>query len=338
MIEKAMHARLEAKWAKIHAPYQRWNRLKTRMPLFLKYVDSFNDKDVLELGCNAGIYGYEIAKRAKTYIGVDQGDCYIKQAQITKKDLDMKNATFVAKRVKSFIRDRQKSKDAIPNINALFATFVLYHLSDKETDLIGSEIFPNCDTVLIMTRTSKRSPWKKYNSRKLQKIENVEKYLKEYGFSVKSEMHPSGKFGITKGVKNVDDKREREGNTKGADKSAGRRSTSGVSKRRVREGSQVLSSGRQADAKGTDGVLPQVQAGVGPESDVQGGQRKVLSRKQEGGDERVEEQKKTGAIRGDTEVTKTSESETQPEVQGETDTNVGVGDKDTAHKLPEEDS
>ena len=92
MIDKKTHAKLEKKWAKAgRGVYQRWNRLETRMPLFLKHVDKFKGLDVIEFGCNAGIYGYEISKRAKSYIGVDQGDYYIKQANITKKFFEMEN-------------------------------------------------------------------------------------------------------------------------------------------------------------------------------------------------------------------------------------------------------
>lgn len=328
MISKKKHDALMKKWEKIHAVYQRYSRLETRMPLFLKYIKCLEGKHVLELGCNAGIYGYEIAKIAKSYVGVDQGDCYIKQAKITQVDMDMKNATFLCRPVKGFVRDCMKHPDNAPPINAVFATFVLYHLKDKETDLLAENILPRCDTVLIMTRTSKRSPWKRYNSRKLHKIKNVEIYLKENGFKCKSEMHPTGKFGITLGVKNADNKRDSERITQSESKGAGRSGASSVDKGRLRKGGQLFSAGRQTTTEGPDGILPQVQTAVGGKGDVQGGQRKVLPRQQKSSHERVEKQKEAGTIRDNPEVAKDRESESRPEVQGQADTNVGVGDKD----------
>jgi len=300
MLDKATHAKVEKIWAKLGpGVYQRWNRLETRMPLFLKYIDKFKGKNVIEFGCNAGIYGYEIAKVAQSYIGVDQGDYYIAQAQATKKFFDMNNATFKCKRVKAFIRDCQKAEERgedTPKINAVFATFVLYHLNDKETDLIAEYLFPKCGTVVIMTRTSKRSPWRKYNGRKLHEIKNVEKYLEENGYQCESEMHVSKKFGITIATKEIVDDNDNgkgEGDRQGTNKSTRRPRSPRVSKRRVREGGEVLPAEREVDAERSNGVLPQAQAGVGTEGDVQGGQREMLSSEQTGGDEGVEEQEET---------------------------------------------
>ncbi len=205
MIDKKTHKRLEKKWLKHHAVYQRWPRIETRMPLFLKHVDKFKGLNVFEMGCNAGIYGYEIAKVAESYVGADQGKDYIKQANETKKFFKMDNAVYVNRPIKGFVRDWQKAaahQIELYKINALFATFVLYHLSDKETTMLKESILPMCKLVIIMTRTAKRSPWKSYNSMKLHKIRNVEKYLTGAGFTCKSTTHYNEKkkkidFGIT---------------------------------------------------------------------------------------------------------------------------------------------
>lgn len=221
------------------------------MPIFLKHVDKFSGKNVVEFGCNAGIYGYEISKVAKSYVGVDQGEDYIKQANVTKKVMKMNNAIFYNKYVKQFIRDLQKDEDrneAATNINAIFASFVLYHLKDKETDLIKEYLLPKCDLVIILTRTSKRSPWKKYNSLKLHKIKNVEAYLESAGFVCESEMHDDGKFGITIATRKTD--ADNNGESGGSKKSSGKgtrgRRSSSVESGRVSEGSEMLSAEREA--------------------------------------------------------------------------------------------
>lgn len=197
MISKKQHTELEKLWLKKGAVYQRWNRLQTRMPLFLKHVGCLAGKSVLEFGCNAGIYGYEIAKIAEHYIGIDQGDYYIAQAKETRKFFDMQNARFINKRAKQFLRDQQKDFESgrpAYKINAIFATFVLYHLSDKETDIIEEWLLPRCDVAFIMTRTSKRSPWKSYNKNHFEKPANCSRWLQNAGFETMVEWNPDKKF------------------------------------------------------------------------------------------------------------------------------------------------
>lgn len=316
MINKKEYAELEKKWLKHHEVYQRWNRIETRMPLFLKHIDKLKGLDVLELGCNAGIYGYEISKVAKSYIGTDQGECYINQANETKKFFNMTNATFYAKRVKSFIRDCQKHPESAPPINALFATFVLYHLNEKETNLIKEYVLPKCSIVIIMTRTSKRSPWKKYNPLKLHEIKNVEKYLESAGFVCKSETHYNEQkkkidFGITIAIKeNQDDKSQGQdnGNRKSEDKSTTRRSPQSIKRGRIPKGSKVLHAQQQTSPEGTDGILSEIQSQLGSESVLQSRQREMLPTELESSKEGMDETQEIRTLQCDTEVPINKES------------------------------
>jgi len=305
MIGEAVYNRIYKQWIKVREPYQKWNRITTRMPLFLKYIDHLKGKSVVEIGCNAGIYGYEIAKVAKAYVGVDQGAGYIKQAEITKRHIDNPNVAFFARRVKGFIRDQQKAEERnVPaaHFNAWFSTFTLYHLADKETDLIKNWLLPKCDVVIIMTRTSKRSPWRKYNSMQLHKISNVEKFLTSAGFTCKSEMHESKKFGITLAIKEKKDggdQRDGEGDKPRSRRSPTRRRTS-VREGRTSKRSPVLSPERKAALQGPDGLHVPVQGGVVPEGHVQNRPRKVVSPRPRGGSKRMAEQEKAGTIRRNT--------------------------------------
>ena len=315
MIDKELHLKLEKMWKKVgRVIYQKRSRVVKRMPFFLKYIHHFKGKDVLELGCNAGIYGYELAQVAKSYIGVDRGDYYIDQANITKKYIKNPNVIFYNMSVNDFIKSDIMGE--IPTYNALFSSFALYHFADKETDKMMESVLPKCDIVIIQTRTKKRSPWKKYNSRKFWKPKNCAKYLEECGFKCKIIMGPEDKFaeiiGIRKEVLDVDDKRESDGDGKGADKGTGRRGTPGGQAWKLK-GSKVLSPEREADAEGPDSVLPQVQEGLGPESVLQGGQREELQNKSEGDSEGVEDKKENGGV--DTEVNEDSKGESGSDVQ-----------------------
>lgn len=209
MISKELHDKLMKKWAKVgRGCYQKWSRMH-RLEFFLKYIHHFKGKQVLELGCNAGIYGYETAKVAKSYVGVDQGDYYIKQSLITQKYMENPNVEFICGKVKDFIK--MDIRGEAPKYNALFASFALYHFTRKETDRITETILPKCDVVIISTRTAKRSGFKKYNPWHFEKPANVVKYLKE--FKCEIFWHETKKFAIIVGVKN-ENKRSSKGNTK----------------------------------------------------------------------------------------------------------------------------
>jgi len=182
MISKELHRELEKKWGKVgKGVYQKIKR-RHRLKYFMNHVDLFKGKDVVEFGCNAGLYGYEISQVAKSYIGVDRGDYYIDQANITKTYMENPNVEFMHGNVKDFIKRDIAGK--APKYNAMFASFVLYHMSKKETDRIAETMLPKCDIVVIPTRTKKRTPWKNYNPYKFNKPKNVKAYLEAAGFKV----------------------------------------------------------------------------------------------------------------------------------------------------------
>lgn len=309
MIDKKTHDTLVAEWKKVgRGIYQKWSRIH-RLQFFLKFIHHFKNKKVLEIGCNAGLYGYEISKIAESYVGIDKGDYYISQANVTKKIMKMKNATFFNCNVKNFIKADQQGK--MPEYNALFASFVLYHLTGKEINRLAAHVLPKCDVVIIQTRLKKRTPWRKYNPLKLNKLENVEKYLKDAGFECKSSMGKDGKYGITIATRsdNGNDQRKCDGDRARKSKSAGGRGASKLAQDRIPEGSTVLSPEREAASEGTDGLLLSSQKRVGDQGLLQDRQRGVLQAEPEGCDERVEETDEAGPIQCDSEINENSKGD-----------------------------
>ncbi len=218
MISKELHKELIEKWGKVgRGIYQKLSR-RHRLKYFMNHVDLFKGKSVVEFGCNAGLYGYEISQVAKSYIGVDRGDYYIDQANVTKTYMKNENVEFMHGNVKDFIK-RDLAGNA-PKYNALFASFVLYHMSKKETDRIAETMLPKCDLVVIPTRTKKRTPWKNYNPYKFNKPKNVKTYLEAAGFEVEI-VWPEGtavtqkkqKYAYVIGKRKKDEKRNVEGNS-----------------------------------------------------------------------------------------------------------------------------
>lgn len=171
--------------------YQNWKRIKERLSFFCKHIDCLKGLDVTEAGCNAGLYGYEIAKVAKSYTGVEISYDFYRQALVTAEYIENPNVKFHCLPVKGFLNRGEK-------IEALFMSFVLYHLSDEELGML-KKVLPDCKVVLIQTRTRKRSVEK--NSYKLWKPKNVDKFLQAAGFTTKTHWHKCKQFCVTVGKK-----------------------------------------------------------------------------------------------------------------------------------------
>ena len=146
--------------------YQEYRRFIKRVPLFVKYGDIFKNKNVLDVGCNAGIYGWHIIQVANSYVGLEQNPVYAAQAQETLSGkCAIVNSTF-----KDFPKDTE-------NINALFLGLVLYHLCDEEVEMMR-EYIKKMDVVVVLNRAKKRSTIK--NKYKLNKLKSVLKLLGGY--------------------------------------------------------------------------------------------------------------------------------------------------------------
>ncbi|MHC4726108.1 MAG: class I SAM-dependent methyltransferase [Planctomycetota bacterium] len=172
---KKLHRKISSQWK--GRDYQNWGCIKDRIKHLRKYLKYFKDKDVLDIGANAGMFGYDIAGVAKSYIGVEKNAPQFKQSQITKRYIKNKNARFHNLALGDFIKQKENG------FNALFASYVLYHIYDEEVDLLKERVLPKCDTVIVYTRNMKRKSIK--NKHKLEKKENVLGLLKKAGFKCK---------------------------------------------------------------------------------------------------------------------------------------------------------
>ena len=201
MISKEEYKEIASKWpvmkrdGKVLEPYQHWARLDFRLRYFCQFVHEMHGLDVVEIGCNAGMYGYEIAKEARSYFGVDISERFIAEANVTKTFIEKfnPNVSFLCRSVKGWLRDRQKAKgrgEGVPIYNALFASFALYHCSNAELALLEQEILPHCKLVFIQTRTAKRKKMSNHNSWKFWKPSQVSKFLTKNGFCCVINMGP----------------------------------------------------------------------------------------------------------------------------------------------------
>lgn len=163
MISKSSYNEISSQWE--GDVFQNWKRIKKRLPLFEKNIlPHLAGKRVLEIGCNAGIYAWHIAPIAKSYIGIDISENYIRQATITAKYIKGAPVSFIH----SSLGDFAPGEDLF---DAVFASFLLYHLSDAEVEIFEKKIAPRCDVLAVQIRAKKR--WTA-NSFNFMNAENVE--------------------------------------------------------------------------------------------------------------------------------------------------------------------
>lgn len=170
MIPEKIYNQIFQGWNKEEKIYAKYENIKDRLKLLDKYIGFFMGKDVIEIGSNAGIAAYSIAGVAKSYLGIEPDEHYIKQAEETKKYITG-NVSFLCGKI----------TDVQTEFNALFASYSLYHLSDSEVEYLISNILPKCATVIVMNRAKQRKTDK--NKWQLWYYKNTIKFLREAGFN-----------------------------------------------------------------------------------------------------------------------------------------------------------
>ncbi|MGW8324091.1 MAG: class I SAM-dependent methyltransferase [Desulfobacterales bacterium] len=140
MIVKKEYERIASKWhGKI---YQKYKKLKKRIPMIMKNIDFFRDAKVLELGCNAGMYALHMMPYIKGYIGIELDKHYYKQAMIT----------LEGKKTRIFNKSFEDTPLEELDYDLFVASYVLHHLNEKEVEKL-KVVFEKCNKVAIHTRS-----------------------------------------------------------------------------------------------------------------------------------------------------------------------------------------
>ena len=236
--------------------YQRWPRLNVRLRFFSQFAPLFEGKDVLEIGCNAGMYLWEVAHHARSVVGVDPSDRYMAQAQITKKHIEKFNPNIELHKmsIKDYCREIRKGQREVTT-NAMYASFAIYHLADKEIDAVAEYILPKCDIVVIQNRTKKRTNrkkkkgWRTHNLRHFEKNTTVVAWLEENGFECEVHWGVDKKFADVIGrrkdadTSNRTDEGERADKGPSGDEESARGPVRRVQRRRKRAANDSRSGG-----------------------------------------------------------------------------------------------
>ena len=183
-MDKKTYKAISSKWT--GKVYQKWKKLKERLPMIEQHMEFFNGTKVLELGANAGMYAFVLYHYVEHYIGIECNKNYYDQSLQTLKGKD---------RV-TIIRDTFENVDIEAlDFNLFLASYVLHHLNEKEIYKLN-RVFDKCNKVVINTRSGDPlkyghdeigfDPLPKWNNSLIKKM------LDERGY--KSEMSIKGKI------------------------------------------------------------------------------------------------------------------------------------------------
>ena len=167
--------------------YQKWRKLKRRLPMIERNISFFKDMNVLEIGANAGMYGYFLYPVIKEYIGVEVDWNYCKQFKKTFKNL---KATLI---YSSF----ENLELRFVNYDVLIASYVLHHFNlFEQKKLTGA--FDKCNKVAIFTRSGDPFNYGHnevgHNPLKWWKGSMIKYTLENLGFSIDFQLRKSNMY------------------------------------------------------------------------------------------------------------------------------------------------
>lgn len=144
-------------------------------------VGLINGHTVLDIGCNAGLFTAALSLSNKA-IGIDPNKGYASKARDLVehiKDIPHNTIEILHTDLYGFVETGGLKKYGV---DAIFASRVVYHLSDRDMDALINRVLPVCNKVLIISRENKG----KSNSyiKDVYKANIIEDMLIKQGFSV----------------------------------------------------------------------------------------------------------------------------------------------------------
>ena len=172
MISQGEYRKIRKHWkGRVYADDWIFPRLKE----FVEHGQVLKGKKVLDIGCNAGMFGIEGARMAESYIGMEKGKQYYEQALITQKHMPNKNTQIVFADLLTMPKDL--------DFNALMLLFVVYHFYPPEVKVFRDEVLPKCDTVVAQLRDGPRKTIK--NHEKFHHPNKYTRFMEKAGFGSK---------------------------------------------------------------------------------------------------------------------------------------------------------
>ena len=171
-----------------------WNNINKLVP------QGFNDKRILDLGCNAGYYSFMASlNNCKEVIGVELYDGYFKQTKFIREYFEYKynrkfdNVSFINKNISDL------DFEALGKFDYIFALAILYHIGKhrfgkgtketlEEQKRVISILTSKTDRIIVRSRVGEFNSMSYYNKifkevgfNNLGSIDNRERVLILYG-------------------------------------------------------------------------------------------------------------------------------------------------------------
>tara|TARA_Y100000034_G_scaffold92333_1_gene111567 strand:- start:14970 stop:15602 length:633 start_codon:yes stop_codon:yes gene_type:complete len=161
--------------------YNNWKKIS---PVIYKLFKNIDSPSVLDIGCNMGLYIFEMFKRGIDATGVDikiDHALFFQKFIKENKGLDF-NSNFIQ-------CDVTKKPIPIDSVDVITMFCVIYHLSPYHDDVIKN--LPK-HRYLVLQGNLPRVTSKKRNKQKLAGIDGMSELLKKHGYSIK--VHKFGKY------------------------------------------------------------------------------------------------------------------------------------------------
>ena len=155
--------------------FQTWPRKEVKYQIAC--IEVFAGKDVVDVGSNAGLLTWELARFARSFIGVERDPVAYAQSLITQQYIPIPGR-FLNWRMRKFALKCRRF-----NFNAVFASRVLYHLNDYEVALLKRRVLSRCSVVVFVANEGKGEE-KMENSSRLHRSENLRRFLEGCDFEV----------------------------------------------------------------------------------------------------------------------------------------------------------
>lgn len=197
IIPQFLYDIISDKWDKKIKVYHYWGTINHRYNLVKKHLPLLKGKNVLEIGANSGMLMWSLMNYANSLVEIEKQKKYYQQCLITKNCLS--KSKFQANTVAVINDDLKNYYEHLTdsNFNALYVSFVLYHLNNEEIKII-KDILLKCDVVIVPNRNKERG--KQKNSYFLNRPEKIKKLLKETGFKVTID-YPDKDYSVIVGIK-----------------------------------------------------------------------------------------------------------------------------------------
>ncbi len=171
-MDRQTYKKIRKQWRK---PVYHDDPKKKNLRAMFRRLELFAGHSVVDIGCNAGLVTYEIAKHSRHVIGIERDEHYHQQALVTsqfiKTSHEFRNCT-----VGEFLADPDVDYDAA------FAGRVLYHIPKDEIDLLAEQMLPRCKVVVFVSREDKKK--KINNPYELSRWRNIVTWLRDRGMTV----------------------------------------------------------------------------------------------------------------------------------------------------------